>query len=181
MQISLPCDLKIITNMKKLFFIAAAGLIIAAVGCKGGGTPKEVTERFFKAMNKKDFDAAKDEATKESAQMLDLMKTFAAADTSKAKAKDFTVENEKIDGDKATVDVKETESGKTQNVTLKKVDGKWKVAFDKSSMGGGSNHTSTAPATTTPSMSDSSTMQPATNMPADNKMMNNASDSMMKK
>lgn len=168
--------------MKKLFFIAAAGLIVAAVGCKGGGTPKEVTEKFFKALNSKDFGEAGDYATPESKQMLDMMKTFAAADTSKTKPKDFTVENEKIDGDKATVDVKEKESGKTQNVTLKKVDGKWKVAFDKSSMGGGSSTTPTMPTDpATPTMQDSTTsMQPAT-MPTEDNMMKNSSDSMMKK
>ena len=40
----------------------------------------------------------------------------------------------KIDGDKAVVPVKETTSGETLNYTLKKEDGSWKVAFDKSSM-----------------------------------------------
>ena len=40
----------------------------------------------------------------------------------------------KIDGDKATVPVKEKKSGESMNYTLKKESGKWKVAFDKSSM-----------------------------------------------
>ena len=40
----------------------------------------------------------------------------------------------KIDGDKATVPVKEKESGESLNYILKKEDGSWKVAFDKASM-----------------------------------------------
>ena len=40
----------------------------------------------------------------------------------------------KIDGDKATVPVKEKKAAKTLNYSLKKVNGEWKVAFDKSSV-----------------------------------------------
>jgi hypothetical protein len=40
----------------------------------------------------------------------------------------------KIEGDKATVPVKNKKSGETTNYTLKKEDGKWKVAFDKATM-----------------------------------------------
>ena len=40
----------------------------------------------------------------------------------------------KIEGDKATVPVKEKKSGETTNYTLKKEDGVWKVAFDKATM-----------------------------------------------
>jgi hypothetical protein len=40
----------------------------------------------------------------------------------------------KIEGDKATVPVKEKKSGETTNYTLKKEDGAWKVAFDKATM-----------------------------------------------
>lgn len=40
----------------------------------------------------------------------------------------------KIDGDRATVAVKEMTSGETVNYILKKEDGAWKVAFDKASL-----------------------------------------------
>ena len=40
----------------------------------------------------------------------------------------------KIEGDKATIAVKETSSGETMTYTLKKEKGSWKVAFDKASM-----------------------------------------------
>ena len=40
----------------------------------------------------------------------------------------------KIEGDKATVSVKEKGTEDTQNFILKKEDGSWKVAFDKASI-----------------------------------------------
>jgi hypothetical protein len=40
----------------------------------------------------------------------------------------------KIDGDKATVAVKNKKKDESINFTLKKEEGKWKVAFDKSSI-----------------------------------------------
>ncbi len=40
----------------------------------------------------------------------------------------------KIEGDKATVVVKDKTSGENTNFTLKKEGGSWKVAFDKASM-----------------------------------------------
>jgi hypothetical protein len=40
----------------------------------------------------------------------------------------------KIEGDKATIAVKEKASGESTNFTLKKEGGEWKVAFDKASM-----------------------------------------------
>ena len=40
----------------------------------------------------------------------------------------------KIEGDKATIPVKEKKSGESLNYILKKEDGTWKVAFDKASM-----------------------------------------------
>jgi len=39
-----------------------------------------------------------------------------------------------IDGDKATVPVKDKKSGETTDFTLKKESGDWKVAFDKSTL-----------------------------------------------
>ncbi len=159
--------------MKKLFFIAAAFSLVAAVGCnKGGGSPKDVAEKFYKAVNNKDFNEAKNYATKESASMLDMMSTFAK--TLPAKSKDIEVLNEKIEGETATVDVKDKETGKVQTAKLKKEDGKWKVAFDKSSMG--SDHSE--PTTPTAPQMDSTSTQPSTSTENN---MNQPVDSMMQK
>jgi hypothetical protein len=57
----------------------------------------------------------------------------------KDKVKDvkYSLKNEKIDGDKATVDAEVTENGKTSthNFNLVKEEGAWKVALSKSGDG----------------------------------------------
>ncbi len=113
---------------------------IFAIGCnKGGGDPKAVLISFFEAMGKKDIDGAKKYATKESAAMLDFAKMGMMNKEVNQKDDDFNKDNmefgeAKIDGDKATVPVKDKKSGQATNFTLKKEDGAWKVAFDKSSI-----------------------------------------------
>ncbi len=113
------------------------------VGCKnaGSGDPKTVLMAFFEALSKKDFTAAKKLATKDSEGMFSMMEMG----MSMAKDKD-TKEMDKFDktkmefgeavinGDKATVPVKDKSSGESTNFILKKEDGKWKVAFDKASL-----------------------------------------------
>lgn len=125
--------------MKRIILSAVAALAIFAIGCnKKGGDPKTVLSAFFEALSKKDIDAAKKYATKESASMLDMMKMGMTNSTDK-KDNEYDKENmefgdSKIDGDKAFVPVKDKKSGETTNFKLLKEGGDWKVAFDKASM-----------------------------------------------
>ena len=93
------------------------------------------------AMAKKDFGTAKKYATKESETMLGMLETMMKMAPDSAKDKKFDKSNlqygdVKIDGDKAIIPVKNKDSNETTNYTLRKQDGNWKVAFDKSSLGG---------------------------------------------
>jgi hypothetical protein len=127
--------------MKKIL-MAAAVVATVLIGCNsGGGDPKAVLISFFEALSKKDFTAAKKLATKDSESMFSLMEMG----MNMAKGKDadgldkFDKEkmvfgDAKIDGDKATVEVKDKEKGEAVNFILKKESGSWKVAFDKASM-----------------------------------------------
>ncbi len=125
--------------MKKVLLAAFAGMVILFTGCKGGasGDPKAVLAEFFTLLSKKDIAGARKLATADSKQMLDLiemgMKTN-PSETDKYGAAKMEYGEAKIEGDKATVAVKEKESGETLNYTLKKENGSWKVAFDKSSI-----------------------------------------------
>ncbi len=126
--------------MKKIIVAALVLSTAIFVGCKGGasGDPKAVLSEFFDALSKKDMTAARKLATAESKSMLDLMEMGMKTEGSKGLDKYDKSKMEfgevKIDGDKATVSVKETTSGETVNYPLKKEDGGWKVAFDKSSL-----------------------------------------------
>ena len=125
--------------MKKLLFIAFIAATTLFVSCKsGGGDPKAVLGKFFDALSKKDMEAARKLSTTDSKQMLDLMEMGMKSDSKEESAKYDASKMEfgeaKIDGDKATVPVKDKSSGETMNYTLKKEGGAWKVAFDKTSI-----------------------------------------------
>ncbi len=128
--------------MKKMIvpvFIIASAIFFA--GCGGSaGDPKATLVSFFDALGKKDIEGAKKLATAESQSMLGMMEMAMKMDKGENKDMDkfdkskMEIGDVKIDGDKATVPVKEKESGELTNFTLKKEEGKWKVAFDKSTI-----------------------------------------------
>lgn len=123
--------------MLSLFILS----VLNIAGCKtgGGGDPKEVLIRFFDALSKNNIEGARNLATKESKSLIDMMEMgmkMGKENNSMNKFDEGKMEFGKaiINGDKATIPVKEKTSGETLNYTLKKEDGSWKVAFDKSSM-----------------------------------------------
>ena len=126
--------------MKKLFMaIALASSVFLIAGCSSGGDPKTTLSAFFDAMSKKDIAAARKLSTEDSKSMLDLMEKGLTtqqdnAETDKYDKSKMEIGEPKIDGDKATIAVKEKGSDETVNFTLKKESGSWKVAFDKASI-----------------------------------------------
>jgi hypothetical protein len=125
--------------MKKLLFATAIVASVCIIGCKGsgGGNPSEVLSEFFDAMIKKDKVKIKELSTAESASMLSLMEMGmekGGKDMDKFDKTKMEIGTAIIDGDKAKVPVKEKGNGETVNFPMKKEGGKWKVAFDKTSM-----------------------------------------------
>jgi len=128
--------------MKKMLVAVAVTVSLLFVSCSsGGGDPKTVLMAFFDAMSKKDIAGAKKLATKESEQMFSLMEMGMnmAKDAKNDEMEKFDKAKmefgeTKIDGDKATVAVKDKSSGESTNFILKKESGNWKVAFDKATM-----------------------------------------------
>lgn len=128
--------------MKKLLMAAAViGSVVFFSSCNSAGSsdPKAVLISFFDALAKKDISGARKYATAESKSMLDMMEMAMKAGGDKEKDDKYDKSKmefgePKIDGDKATIEVKEKGSGEATNFTLKKESGGWKVAFDKASM-----------------------------------------------
>lgn len=126
--------------MKKIILSAAIVFTAVLFGCNnmGSGDPKTVLVEFMDALAKKDMTTARKLATTESKSMLDLIEMGMKGNENKEMEKydksKMEIGDAKIDGDKATVPVKEKGSDETTNFTLKKENGAWKVAFDKASM-----------------------------------------------
>lgn len=129
--------------MKKMLLAVALISSTFLFSCKsGGGDPKAVLSSFFDALSKKDIEAARKLATDDSKQMLDMIQmgmnmskdSKDNKETEKYDKANMEFGEPKIEGDKATIAVKEKKSGESLNYTLKKVNGEWKVAFDKSSV-----------------------------------------------
>lgn len=142
--------------MKKILAAAIfmSTLFIMSCSSKSDSDPKTVLSNFFEALAKKDFKGAKKFATESSKDMLDMLETTAKmVPDSKDEKSEFEKSNleigeVKMDGDKATVSVKNKAKGQSVNYSLKKEKGEWKVAFDKASMmemekGSSSNNSST--------------------------------------
>jgi hypothetical protein len=111
------------------------------------GSPTAAIDAMFTAMKNGKMDDIKKFITKKDAEFLESAEKLANSidpgaiqkmkdkmgDEFKAKVKDvkYTLKNEKIDGDKATVDAEVTEEGKlnTHTFNLVKEDGDWKISL----------------------------------------------------
>lgn len=130
--------------MKKILITLFAFSALTISSCNNGGNtePKAVLISFFEAISKKDIAAARKLATADSKQMLDLIEMGMKMNLDSGENKfDDHFSNEKveygetiIEGDKATVAVKEKTNDEIVNFVLKKENGQWKVAFDMNTM-----------------------------------------------
>jgi hypothetical protein len=137
--------------MKKIFssilIITMIGII--ATGCGGGSMssagPKEVLVAFFEKLSKKDLDGAAKLATKDSKSTMDMMKkAFDMSEKMKDQMKDkedpaeefknMEIGEAKINGDAATVAVKNKKKESEIEFPLKKEDGAWKVDFSMATL-----------------------------------------------
>lgn len=124
--------------MKKVLLSTFILAMLIIAGCKtNSGDPKAVLGQFFDALAKNDMVTARKLSTTDSKSMLDLMEMGMKTETKETEKYDKTkleFGEATIDGDKAIVPVKERTSGEIMNYTLKKEEGAWKVAFDKTSI-----------------------------------------------
>jgi Domain of unknown function (DUF4878) len=133
--------------MKKL--LACIGLITLLYSCKtnNAGSPKGTVNAFIEASKSGNIAEIKKYITKSDASLLEIGESFiskldpnAAKDMKDNMSKEFNdkaskakieIKDEKIDGDKATVDVEFIYDGKTENrpFSLIKEDGVWKISL----------------------------------------------------
>jgi len=123
--------------MKNIFIIA---FIIA--GCnssQNAGNPKVVVEKFVDALSRKDITTARSLTTADSKFFLDQMENSINKNEDGIQNLNFNKSDVEfgeatINGDNATVPVKELKSGEGIDVPLKKENGEWKISIDITSM-----------------------------------------------
>jgi hypothetical protein len=123
-------------NIKKLFVLLSFTLILFS--CGGGSSPKGVAQDFMEALANKDFTKAKELGTDKTKGFISMLEGFMQMMPEEQKKDNDAfkgIENinwgeTKIDGDTATVYYDNGE-GKKDKITLKKVDGDWKVDMKK--------------------------------------------------
>ena len=126
--------------MKKIILVVMTAFVVIFSGCKsGGGDPKVVLNHFFDALAKKDVNEAKKYVTKDSEGMMGMvemgMKNMPDTGSADMYKKDnMNIGDAVINGDRATIPVKDKKSGEETDFVLKKESGDWKVAFDKSTL-----------------------------------------------
>ncbi len=130
---------------KSIALATALAIALVTIGCnRAGSSPTATMQAYFEAMQKKDAEALKKTLSKGT---LDMFEQFAKAQnppktldealktglssTTNTGEKMPETRNEKIDGDKATLEIKNDKTGQFETVPFVKEDGNWKIAFDQ--------------------------------------------------
>jgi Domain of unknown function (DUF4878)/Prokaryotic membrane lipoprotein lipid attachment site len=140
--------------MKKIILLLNIVAVLAACNSKTDqGSPLAAIDAMFTAMKNGNMEDVKKFITKKDVQFIEAAEKFVTSvdpeavqkmknkmgDEFKAKVKDvkYVLKNEKVDGDKATVDAEVTEEGKikTHTFNLVKEDGGWKISLMNSGDG----------------------------------------------
>jgi hypothetical protein len=142
------------TNYLRILTLALiTGTLLS--GCKKRATPQEVALEFMHAIQESNFEQAREYATKESQQVIQLYSFFDARrnETEREKIKNAKIEviDSKENGDKATVTVLNSSSKQKEMLQLVKEHGQWKISLTFESI---------IPNYIPPATFDSSTMMP---------------------
>lgn len=117
--------------LRILILAFLSGLVLS--GCKKRASPQEVALNFMHAIQESNFDLARDYATRESQQVIQLYSFFDARrnDTERDKIKKAGIEvvETEENGDKATVTVLNSSSKQKERLQLVKENGQWKISL----------------------------------------------------
>ena len=116
--------------------LIALGVFTAACGSKAGSSPTATAQAFYEAAKSKDTSGMKNLISKNTLDMMDkaakaqnktLDDLLKASNESAPPPATFETRNEKIDGDKATLEVNQDGKGRWQTMNFVKEDGSWKL------------------------------------------------------
>src|SRR6187455_1756837 len=112
--------------------LSVALVLVTLVGCTGN-SPEKSAEKFLNAFNEKNYNEARKYATPETTKLVDLMENLSKMSASEDSVTHPKIEviDSKIEGDSAMVTFREKGSDETEEIKLKKIDGKWLVHITK--------------------------------------------------
>ena len=124
-----------------LLLLALIALSAAACEKSTGASPGAIFQAFYESLKNKDVEAYKKTVSKNTLQILErrakemdrTLDVYIKMDMDKPTRKlpdKLETRNEKIEGDRATLEVKNTEGG-WNTVPFVKEDGQWKVSIDE--------------------------------------------------
>jgi len=128
-------------KIKRTIFVALITALVL-VACKSGPTPADTFKAYFEAQKKKDVAGMKQTLSKSSLAMMeasakvqgvtvDKMIEAQLGNPSSKIDKLPEIRNEKIDGDKATIELRNEEANRWDTMYFVKEDSKWKIALDR--------------------------------------------------
>lgn len=135
-------------KLSKSIVLAALALAVGVSGLacnRLGSSPSATLKAYFEALQKKDAAGLKKTLSKGTLEMFEqfakaqsppksldeALQTGLASTTNTDSNKMPETRNEKIDGDKATLEVKNDKTGAWETVPFIKEEGDWKIAFDQ--------------------------------------------------
>jgi Domain of unknown function (DUF4878) len=124
-----------------IMMLALLTLSVAACKKSSGSSPTATFQAFYESLKNKDVEAYKKLVSKDALMMLEgratnmdrTLEEYIKMEMDKPTLKlpdKLETRNEKIEGEKATLEVENTE-GRWNTVPLVKEDGQWKVAVEK--------------------------------------------------
>jgi len=126
--------------------VVALAVCISGTACNRlGSSPTATLKAYFEALQKKDATALKKTLSKGTLEMFEqfakaqtppktldeALQTGLASTTTTDSNKMPETRNEKVEGEKATLEVKNEKTGAWETVPFIKEDGDWKIAFDQ--------------------------------------------------
>lgn len=113
----------------KLIFCSLL-LAFLFVSC-GANKPDQVAVKFLEATAAKDYATAKRYCDNSTAEMVDMASSFSEVSGEKPEEAKISIVATDVVEDSATITYKTANSEEEKKLTLKKIEGKWKVALGK--------------------------------------------------
>lgn len=115
-------------NLKLVFYSLLLALLL--VSC-GANKPDKVAVKFLEASAQKNYAEAKKYCDNSSAELLDMVSSFSEISGEKPEESLISILSSDIKDDMATITYKTDKSEEEKKLTLKKIEGEWKVALGK--------------------------------------------------